>query len=248
MALLPLSPDVVCSADLVSSCASIVNHIRSLGFLWVLSLGGSGVYIGRGFSSYVFLVMDPRGLMAALKIRRARSKRDSLYLEGYVLELLSRSGVSPRVFRYGDDYVLMEYIWGIDLGEVVDLYMVGSIGEEYLRKALAGALRALYMLDMLGVDHLEVGNPARHIIYRNSIPTMARIIDFESSHPSPSPSNIPRFVGGFLARRFWRLLNIEHHYLRALMRRYKKDPGSREEVYRELLRIISREHPSSEAS
>jgi len=244
MVLLPLSSGVVCSADLVSSCPSIVDHVRSLGFLWILSLGGPGLYIGKGFSSYVILVMDSRGLMAALKIRRTRSKRDSLYLEGYVLELLSKSGVTPRVFIYGGDFVLMEYIWGIDLEEVVDLYMVGYIGEEYLRRALASALRALYILDKLGVDHLEVGNPARHVIYRNSIPSMARIIDFESSHPSPSPSNIPRFVGGFLIRRFWWLLNIKPHDLRAMMRRYKKDPGSREEVFRELLRIISRERLS----
>jgi predicted Ser/Thr protein kinase len=184
--------------------------------------------------------MDSRGLMAALKIRRAKSKRDSLYLEGYMLELLSKSGVSPGVYRYGGDFVLMEYIWGIDLEEVVDLYMVGYIGEEYLRRALASALRALYILDKLGIDHLEVGNPVRHVIYRNSIPTMARIIDFESSHPSPIPSNIPRFVGGFLVKRFWWLLNMKPHDLRAMMRRYKKDPGSREEIFRKLLRIISR--------
>lgn len=202
------------------------------------------MYIGRGFSSYVALVTDSRGLMAALKIRRARSKRDSLYIEGYLLELLSNSGVTPRVFGYDGDYVLMEYIWGIDLGEVVDLYMLGYISEEYVREALASALRALYILDKLGVDHLEVGNPAKHVIYRNSIPAMARIIDFESSHPSPSPSNIPRFVGGFLVRRFWRLLNIGPHDLWSMMRRYKKDPDSREEIFRDLLRIVSREHPS----
>ncbi|MEM4971522.1 MAG: hypothetical protein QXE01_09765 [Sulfolobales archaeon] len=234
---------LICSEDLVGICESIVDSVERLGFKILLDPLKRPWEIGRGFSSRVFLASRPDGSRAALKIRRARSKRDSLALEGYILKLLMNSYIAPRVLSYGDDYILMEYISGISVGRAIELFKRGDIDDLYLRTAISSTLRALYVLDIHGIDHLEIGDPREHIIYQNGIPYVVRIIDFESATLKPYPNNIPRFVGGFLLRRARWVLGDDIEVILEMMRNYKRDYGMREYIAGRLAELVSAKKP-----
>jgi Predicted Ser/Thr protein kinase len=233
----------ICSQDLVRTCKSIVAAIEKLGFRIPLDPLKKPGEIGKGFSSRVFLVSRPDGSKAALKIRRARSKRDSLALEGYILGLLMGSYIAPRVFSYGDDYILMEYISGISVGRAFELFRRGVIDDLYLRSAISSILKALHILDSLGIDHLEIGDPREHIIFHHGIPYAVKIIDFESATLKPYPSNLPRFIGGFILRKASWIFGVDIDEILEMMRVYKKDHVMRGYIVNRLVEAISIKKP-----
>ncbi len=233
----------ICSQDLVRTCGSIVTAVEKLGFKILLDPLKRPREIGRGFSSRVYLVSRPDGSKAALKIRRARSKRDSLALEGYILGLLMGSYIAPRVFSYDDDYILMEYISGISVGRAFELFKRGAIDDLYLRSAISSILKALHILDSLGIDHLEIGDPREHIIFHHGIPYAVKIIDFESATLKPYPSNLPRFIGGFMLRKARWIFEVDVEKILEMMRIYKKDHGMRSYIVNRLVEAISIKKP-----
>jgi predicted Ser/Thr protein kinase len=238
-----LNRSQICPEDLVRTCESIVTTVEKLGFKILLDPLKRSQEIGRGFSSRVFLVSRPDGSKAALKVRRARSKRDSLALEGYILELLMGSYIAPRVFSYGDDYILMEYISGISVGRAFELFKRGAIDDPYLRSAISSTLKALHILDSLGIDHLEIGDPREHIIFHHGIPYAVKIIDFESATLKPYPSNLPRFIGGFILRKASWIFGVDIEEILEMMRIYKKDHVMRVYIVNRLVEAISIKKP-----
>lgn len=233
-----LKPEAVCVEDLVTSCTSIVNRVRGYGYEILIPGPGRVLWVGEGFSSRVFLVARGDGSMAALKIRRARSKVNTLAHEAYILRILRESGVQPQLFDHGHDYLLIEYIQGISLGALLKIHSRRRIDTEYLRKAIASTIRSLYELDLRGVDHKEIADPRKHIIFPHGSPYRARVIDFESASIKERANNIPRFVGGFLLRRMRWILRDPEESVKNLARIYKTEPGQRNTIYRELERAI----------
>jgi len=224
----------------VASCTSVVGLVRSMGFEPLLGRGGLPLTAGKGFSSRVFMFSRADGLVAALKIRRAGAKRDSLALEGYILRAVAGLGVAPRVLSYGDDYILMEYISGVSMGDALELLGRGVVGVGYVREAVSSTIEALYKLDLAGVDHLEVGDPRRHVILQHGIPRSPRVIDFESATIKQNPTNVPRFVGGFILRRLRWILGDPVERVVEMMRTYKRTPAERGYIVERLLKSISR--------
>ncbi|HWQ16568.1 MAG TPA: hypothetical protein VNL13_01875 [Sulfolobales archaeon] len=234
----PLEPGSICTEDLQPSCGSIVERVRTLGYETIIPGSRGIMWIGEGFSSRVFLIARSDGSIAALKIRRSFSKVNTLEHEAYILRILRGCSVQPRLFDYGNDHLLIEYIQGISLGKLLKIHEMGRISDEYLRIAVASAIRSLYELDLYGVDHKEIVDPRKHIIYHHGSPYRARIIDFESASLKERANNIPRFVGGFLLRRLRWILRDPEEGVRNLMRIYKAKPDQREEIIRDLERTI----------
>ncbi len=236
--MIPLEPGSICTKDLQPSCESIVERVRTLGYDIIIPGSRGVMWIGEGFSSRVFLIAKSDDSMAALKIRRSFSKVNTLEHEAYILKILRGCSVQPRLFDHSNDHLLIEYIQGISLGKLLKIHEMGRIGEEYLRTAVASAIRSLYELDLHGVDHKEIADPRKHIIYHQGSPHRARIIDFESASLKERANNIPRFVGGFLLRRLKWMLRDPGEGVRNLMRIYKAEPDQREEIVRDLERAI----------
>jgi putative serine/threonine protein kinase len=236
---------MICTEDLVNTCRSILRYIDRSGFKIAMSAQNRFVEVGRGFSSRVFLAYRTDGSIAALKIRKAMSKRDTLAIEGYILKLLMGSEIAPRVYSYGDDYILMEYISGISIGKALELYRRGIIGELYIRRAITSTLKALYKLDTLGIDHLEIGDPRKHMILQHGIPNMVRIIDFESATLKPNPNNIPRFFGGFIMRRARWILSDAIKEALELVKTYKRLHGIKNQIVLRLIAILESKEPKA---
>ncbi len=234
-----LEPEILCSRDLVPSCASIVKRARDLGYeILIPGVLNKGPWIGGGFSSKVFLVARSDGSKAALKIRRSSSKTNTLAHEAYILKILRGCYVQPRLIDHGDDYILMEYIQGLSLGKILKIYGEGGIGREHLRIAVASIIRSLYELDTRGIDHKEVADPRKHVIFPHGSPYRARIIDLESASIRERANNVPRFIGGFLLRRLRSMLGEPSEGVKNLARIYKIEPGQRERIVKELEEIL----------
>lgn len=217
----------------------ILARVSGLGFEPALR-GGVPVVLGMGFSSIALLFVRGDGHCAVLKLRRLGSKTSSLEVEARILERISRLGLAPLPLDYSHDHLLMEHVQGVSLGRAVDLTSRGAVERGYLEAAVSSALALLHRLDLCSVDHKEIGDPREHIILRNGDPLRPVAIDFESASIRESPSNVPRFVGGFLTRRLARVLNIPREgveEMRRLARMYKRS-GEKARIVEKILEMI----------
>ena len=137
--------------------------------------------IFEGNRGEIYLI-DYHGKKAVLK-RQKRDKPNTLHNEAKILEYLQPSGIVPKLFEYGSDFIIMEYLEGISLKE--------AIKKE--KKALKEALRLCYVLDRAGIWHKELGR-YYHFIFTPK----PKIIDFERSCFSSRPRNVLQFVGFYL--------------------------------------------------
>ena len=181
----------------------------------VASLEASGVHgvcalLGKGHASLVVLAYTRWGL-AAVKVRRLDSRRESLAGEGLALERAWRHGASPRPYYFDDNVIVMDYIEGPLLAEALeDLGLTGALVLE--------ALEAARSLDAAGILHLEIHRPWRNIVYTGT--GRAYIVDLDSH--SEGCGNVVRLVSG-LARLHEPLLReVSGGRLRGELRTYVK--------------------------
>ncbi|MRI84099.1 MAG: hypothetical protein C6I00_06735 [Nitratiruptor sp.] len=137
----------------------------------------------EGNRGEIFLI-DYRGEKAILK-RLRPGKPNTLSKEGAILRHLKR--YVPKLYEVGPDYLIMEYIQGVDLKEAL---------RRQPRRAIRLALEACYYLDGMGIYHKELGR-YRHILYEGEFDRV-RVIDFERATWRPDPRNLLQFVGFYL--------------------------------------------------
>jgi len=138
--------------------------------------------IFEGNRGEIYLI-DYRGHKAVLK-RQKSGKPNTLQNEAKILKYLQPTNIVPKLFEYGPDYIVMEYLRGISLKEAI---------EKEKNRALKRALRLCYVLDRVGVWHKELGR-YYHFIFTPE----PKIIDFERSCFSARPRNVLQFVGFYL--------------------------------------------------
>jgi len=167
------------------------DQLRSLGVEYIVLEGGSSIgglrVLGKGYRSVVILV-EAGGRLAAAKIRRADSTRDSLVYEARMLRLANTVSVGPILYGFTDDVILMEYVCGSNILE--------WISHEDDVSRIHGMVRILleqaYRLDRMGLDHGELSRAERHILVRSSDEPV--IIDFESASVDRKPRNLTSIV------------------------------------------------------
>ncbi len=173
--------------------------------------------VGKGHSSIVVLGShDGRGVVA-VKVRRIDSKHPSLRREAVLQEEASRAGVAPRVYCFSDDFIVMDYIDGVHLGDAV-------LSDSNVSRVLEAA----YILDVAGVNHKELSRPWRHVLLLDS---RAVIIDYGSAGWGGC-RNLPR-IASALSRRIG--LTVDEP-LRMLLREYRR--GCSRRLYREIYRVF----------
>jgi predicted Ser/Thr protein kinase len=139
--------------------------------------------LGKGHVGVVLRAM--RGSEeVALKIRRTDSDRESMHREAEMLVLANKAGVGPILHGFSHDFIVMEEITGLYLGE----WMNDFRGDpEELRNVIRGLLEKSRKLDHVGVDHGELTRIKRHFIVTEAGP---RIIDFESASTERRMQNV----------------------------------------------------------
>ncbi len=213
----PPSPEALCYPP-GRRCDTLVYEAERAGLYRVCGP------LGKGHSSIVVLAYTRWGL-AAVKVRRADSRRDSLWDEAKALERASRAGASPRPFYYSRDLIVMEAVLGPTLGEAVEGAMNSC-------RAVLEALRASRALDSAGILHLELHRPWRNVLFSAS--GKALIVDLDSHREGCG--NVPRLLSGLTGR--LRGLRRVIGEARGLLRAYYEG-GCPEEVYADLAKKVS---------
>lgn len=154
--------------------------------------------LGKGHAGLVVKVLAD-GVVRALKIKRADSKRARLSDEARRLLLGSRYGATPTVYGYTENMILMDYVGSMPLKQVMNLYFAHFYDIDDLAAAIRGALRAARALDLAGLLHAELSRPLNNVMYPDPLNlNSALIVDLESS--SNGCGNVNRIASFFLVR------------------------------------------------
>ncbi len=162
-----------------------------------------------------------RGVVAAVKVRRLDSRRDTLENEAHRLYEAARHGASPRPLAWNRDVIVMELVEGPVFAE--------ALKDERV-KAIAGALRAARALDSASILHHEIHRPWRNVVFTSYNLSMALIVDLDSA--GEGCGNAARLIGGLLPR----FPELRCNEIQGLLREYKKECSAR--VYQALVKAV----------
>jgi putative serine/threonine protein kinase len=131
--------------------------------------------LGKGKTGVVVLLDRDK----AVKIKRADSPKEGLELEARIQEMAYPS--SPKVYLYGRNFIVMEYVRGRtltpkDFGVLPDLLA-----------------RARY-LEEVKIEHLELSRPWRNVLVTGE---RTYIIDYDSSQVKENPNNVTKVLSAF---------------------------------------------------
>lgn len=190
--------------------------------------------LGKGFAGMVVRVRSMHG-EAALKIRRADSRRDTMDAEAVLLRHANALGVGPRLLSYTRNCILMEYVDGISIRK----WLAVAPGPDRVGPIIRRLLTDCFMLDMGGLDHGELVDISDHVM----ITDRPVIIDFESGSLTRRVANVTStaqtlFVArgmSELVRRSYMIPPIQDAI--GAMREYKRRPSR--ESFKELLDVLN---------
>ncbi len=128
--------------------------------------------------------------------------------EAEFLTLLNKYGIGPKLFLYGDDFIVMEFCSGIAVKDY------DFKGDE--KEVVTNVLLQCYIMDLLKVNKLEMHKPVKHVIIGKKV----WLIDFERCYYADKRKNVTQFAE-FCAR----LFGIDRKGLLGLVREYKKSYG-----------------------
>ena len=208
--------------------------------LWLLALNGveyictdtkpypgGARLLGKGHTASVALALTPRGAVVVKSLRLDAASL-SLVEECRLLQRASSHGASPRPLACDHDFIVMEYVPGPTLEEVIQQHRASR------PEALRAALEAARALDAAGVLHYEIHRPWRNIVYTDHTTTTALVVDLDSA--GYGCGNLNRLAQALIRR----LAGAPPAGLRALMRRYKEscDAGHALDIIRETMSVL----------
>jgi Predicted Ser/Thr protein kinase len=140
-------------------------------------LEGGRRALGKGKSSVIYLA-SYKGKICALKLRRCDYNYGEM--EGVFASIAGENNVGPEVYNYGRNYVIMQYLPGLLLGEV---YLEDWIINDLIERARR--------LDEIGIDHKELSRPWKQVIIYGK---RTYIIDYDSARFHEKPRNVNRII------------------------------------------------------
>nr|WP_157200699.1 protein kinase [Methanocaldococcus fervens] len=157
----------------------------------------------------------------AIKIPRTDSPKNTIENEAKILKYLENYNIAPKVYKYGRDYLIMEFIDGEELKSAVE-----KLDKNRLLKVVEDILKITLKLDMLGIEHKEIQG-GRHFLVTDK---KTYIIDFDKAKEKKTTRNFTGAVAllfgeGKLARTIREKLNIgmdEIKFIREFAKTYKK--------------------------
>ncbi|ABL77776.1 putative serine/threonine protein kinase [Thermofilum pendens Hrk 5] len=210
--------------------------VHSLCLVGSVELGSLRV-IGKGTTSLVVKGLARSGVVA-VKIRRTDANRVSLLREARILESVKELGVGPRIRCASRNFLVWDFINGVDFAEWVE--KVAS--REELETVLEKLLTKLFLLDQHGIVHAELSQPSNHILVdlERLEPVL---VDFESASLDSQKSNLTQFMGFLvnkgnpLSEKLRKSLGLDDplkiENLKKLLKAYKLSRDS--ESFREIL-------------
>jgi putative serine/threonine protein kinase len=196
------SINLLCYPD-IKSCDynKKIDEMERHGLKYICNYGNLTIFnkklksfriLGKGHSSLVFLAYFKNMGVKAVKVRRVDSKRKSLVEEAIKLIKTSKFGVSPKVYYYSDDFIVMEYVGMVNLE-----YIIKNLNFKEAKNYMLESINTARLLDKIGILHSELSRPWRNIFFPSfPVEFPAIIIDLESS--SNGCGNVNKIVGSLL--------------------------------------------------
>lgn len=175
------------------------------------------IFFAKGKRSKVYLTTYNKA--KAVKKVADPSFVSNVRNEAYWLLLLNKRGIGPKLFCFGNNFIVVEFIDG---KRILDYLSVSS--KQKVLKVIVDVLLQCKVLDDMFVDKKELTNPYKHIIVRNSKPIM---IDFERCRKTASPKNVTQFIQFLTSKKVLSVLAskgvvLDVSAFRSLARSYKK--------------------------
>ncbi|WP_456374391.1 protein kinase [Methanocaldococcus sp.] len=157
----------------------------------------------------------------AIKIPRKDSPKNTIKNEAMILKMLEKYNIAPKVYDYGEDYLIMEFIDGEELKSAVD-----KLEKNKLLKVVEDILRITLKLDNLGIEHKEIQG-GRHFLITNE---KTYIIDFDKAKIKKTTKNFTGAIAllfgeGKISKTIRGKLNINNDeitFIRKFAKTYKK--------------------------
>tara|TARA_Y100000310_G_scaffold318134_1_gene371836 strand:- start:837 stop:2021 length:1185 start_codon:yes stop_codon:yes gene_type:complete len=150
----------------------------------------------------------PEPVKIAIKVTRKSSKAvERIKNEVQYLRMLNKYDIGPKLFFYGKDFLVEEFIEGAN---ILDFLLKGK----RVKEAMVNVLEQCFQMDKLKINKEEMHHPFKHIIIKDTKPVM---IDFERCYQSKKPHNVTQF-GEFLIRNKL----VEKEKMIGLLKEYKK--------------------------
>ena len=127
-----------------------------------------------------------RGKTIVVKIKNPNATIDRLANEAEMLRKVNRKGISPRFYFFKEGKLGMEYLKGMAFESYVR-----KEGKKRIQDSIRDLLKQMHTLDTLGIVKEEMHHPVKHILMKGHRPVL---IDFERSHFSEKPHNVPQFL------------------------------------------------------
>lgn len=179
-----------------------------------------------------------RNKLVAIKVRRVDANREELSREAFILSLVNRLGIGPRLYTYSKDFLIMEYVKGVPIYQYLNECDVREA-----RKIILEILRQCRELDRAGIDHGELSRADKHIYITKE--GKVYLIDFETASTLRKPSNVTSicsylfFKRTKMSERIRKVLDIDIEKLRWALREYKS--GYDDIVFFKILKLIIKE-------
>jgi putative serine/threonine protein kinase len=179
------------------------------------------VFFAKGKRSRVYLTCY-EGERAVRKVADSRFV-SNIRNEAYWHLVLNKKGIGPKLYCFGNDFIVTELIDGERILEFFE-----SADKKSILKVVNDVLKQCRKLDILQVDKKELTNPYKHIIVRKGKPVM---IDFERCKSTPTPKNVTQFIQFLTSGRVMGIfskkgITIDKERLRSFARTYKKSHSS----------------------
>ncbi|QGA54292.1 serine/threonine protein kinase [Sulfolobus sp. E5-1-F] len=163
----------------------VEEELRKAGFDYAFSFGQKSLgrlkVLGKGKTGIVVLVEPYK----ALKIRRTDAPKETLEIEAK-MQIKAGEEVAPRVYDYGKNFILMEYIRGRNLTK------------NETRETIIDLLKRARILEEKFIEHKELRRPWENVMVTNS---RTYIIDYDSATIKEKPRNVTKLLSNYLNRR-----------------------------------------------
>jgi putative serine/threonine protein kinase len=188
-----------------------LKEIHSLGITSILLEGdikiGKMNIAGKGTVGIV-LKAQAKSEIYALKVRRTDANRKTMDREAALLKLANSAGIGPKIIKYSNNFIMMEFIDGLT---IIDWVMQKNITVEQVLNVVRTILNQCYILDRSHIDHGELNRLDHHVIISKS--DAVSIIDFESASIQRKTCNVTAafqslFLGGFVSRQVKEILHF----------------------------------------
>ncbi|MFH0752712.1 MAG: hypothetical protein V1914_03910 [archaeon] len=180
------------------------------------------IFLAHGKRSVVYLAKLGSKKVVVKEKRAGSEAINRMENEAYWLERLNKVGIGPKIYSYGIDFVVIDYVPGLRI-----LDWIPRHGEKKIKVVLLDVLKQCRKLDGLKVNKEEMHNPYKHIIVKGKKVTL---IDFERCRNVRSPQNVTQFCQFLMSRKLSLMLErkgISFKDMIKVLKDYKKNASEK---------------------